>query len=58
MKIGKRIMTPMYLDPSQKEKLKRLSAVTRVPMSVYVREALDDLFVKYAKELKRKGAKR
>jgi ribbon-helix-helix protein len=58
MKIGKRIMMPIYLDPHQREAIKRLAAATRVPMSVYFREAVDDLLVKYGKELNRKGGKR
>ena len=54
----KRIATMTYLDPPQKAALKRLSDVTRVPMQVYLREALDDLLAKYAKVLRRKEAKR
>jgi hypothetical protein len=38
------------------QQLKRLSEVTRVPQSVYLREALDDLLKKYATTL-RKGGK-
>ena len=41
------------LDIEQYEKLKRLSANTRVPMSVYLREAVDDLLKKYRKELRK-----
>jgi hypothetical protein len=52
MRIGKRIMSPLYLDPPKKEALKRLSEATRVPMSVYLREAVDDLLVKYAKPVR------
>lgn len=57
MKIGKRIMTPIYLDPPQREALKQLSERTRIPMSVYMREAIDDLLKKYEALLK-KEAKR
>jgi predicted DNA-binding protein len=52
MKIGKRLMMPIYLDPPQMEKLKRLSAATGVSMAAYLREAVDDLFIKHAKELR------
>ena len=47
MKIGKRIMTPLYLDPPQKAALRKLSDRTRVPMAVYLREAVDMLLAKY-----------
>jgi predicted DNA-binding protein len=50
---GKRVLTSLYLDPPVNEDLKRLSAVTRIPMAVYLREAVDDLLKKYAKELRR-----
>lgn len=48
-----------FLDKKQIDGLKNLSATTRVPMAIYVREAIDDLLVKYDKELKRarKGGK-
>ena len=58
MERGRRKMFPVYLDPPQKASLKRLSEVTRVPMATYLREAVDDLLTKYAKELKRKETKR
>lgn len=53
----RRIMTPLYLDPEQKAALTELSKTTRVPAAVYMREALADLLAKYAKTLKRGGAK-
>ncbi len=48
-----------FLDKKQIDRLKNLSATTRVPMAIYVREAIDDLLVKYEKVLKqaRKGRK-
>jgi predicted DNA-binding protein len=48
-----------FLDKKQIEGLKTLSSLTRVPMAIYVREAIDDLLVKYEKELKKakKGGK-
>jgi predicted DNA-binding protein len=48
-----RVMTSLYLDPPVHRELKRLSEVTRVPVAVYLREALADLLKKYAKELRR-----
>jgi predicted DNA-binding protein len=52
---GKRIMTNVYLDPLALADLKRLSAHTRIPMAAYLREALEDLLKKHAKELRRTG---
>jgi hypothetical protein len=52
VKIGKREMMSLYLDPGQRAALKKLAERTRVPMSVYLREAIDDLLRKY-KEPKR-----
>ena len=46
-----------YLTPEQKKTLDQLSRATRVPKSVYLREAVDDLLVKHAKALKKGGAK-
>ena len=47
MKIGKRIMHPLHLDPPQKAAIKKLSEKTRIPMAVYLREAVDMLLAKY-----------
>ena len=47
MKTGKRILTPLYLDPPQKAALRKLSERTRVPMAVYLREGVDMLLAKY-----------
>ena len=52
---GKRIMTNVYLDPPALADLKRLSTHTRIPMAAYLREALEDLLKKHAKELRRTG---
>jgi len=46
-------MIPAYLEPDQKKKLGLLSEVTRVPMTVYIREAIDDLLQKYASAIRR-----
>jgi predicted DNA-binding protein len=42
----------MYIEGEQVEALKRLSQKTKVPQSVYVREALDMLLEKYSEQLK------
>jgi hypothetical protein len=54
VKIGKRILHPLHLDPPQKAALRKLSDRTRVPMAVYLREAVDMLLAKY----KPKGGQR
>jgi predicted transcriptional regulator len=59
MQIGKRIMSPIYLDPAKHEALKRLAFETRRPRSVLLREAVDDLLKKHARRmLRRKGTRR
>jgi lipopolysaccharide biosynthesis glycosyltransferase len=45
----------VFIEEDQKETLEKLSAITRVNQAVYVREALDDLFKKYAKVLRKGG---
>ena len=58
MQIGKRIMSPLYLDPLKHEALKRLAAEARRPRSVLLREAVDDLLAKHARRmLRRKGTR-
>jgi hypothetical protein len=45
---GKRTQLLGYYDPSVVKHLRLLSKLTRVPQSVYLREALDDLLKKYS----------
>ena len=52
MLIGRRMMMVMYLDPAPRDALRKLSEVTRIPVAVYVREAIDDLLKKYARDLR------
>lgn len=40
---------PIYLEPERAELLDELSAETRIPKAVLLREAVDDLLVKYKK---------
>jgi predicted DNA-binding protein len=42
----------IYVKTEQVEALKKLSERTKVPQSVYVREALDMLLDKYSEQLK------
>lgn len=44
---GKRVLTSLYIEPDVHRALKRLSEVTRVPIAVYLREAVSDLLRKY-----------
>ena len=47
-----KIARTIYISNEQLEALKRLSKKTKVPQSVYVREALDMLLEKYSDQLK------
>jgi predicted DNA-binding protein len=44
---GKRILTSLYIEPEVHSALKGLSEQTRVPIAVYLREAVSDLLAKY-----------
>jgi hypothetical protein len=44
---GKRLITSLYIEPEVHAALKGLSEQTRVPIAVYLREAVADLLVKY-----------
>ncbi len=48
----KKVARTIYIEDEQMEALKRLSEKTKVPQSVYVREALDMLLEKYSEQLK------
>jgi len=48
----KKIARTIYIKDEQLDALKRLSEKTKVPQSVYVREALDMLLEKYSEQLK------
>lgn len=50
---GKRVMTNVYVDPPVLADLRALSAETRIPVAVYLREAIDDLLKKHARALRR-----
>lgn len=43
----KKILHQVHLEPEQLARLRFLSAVSRVPMNVYVREGLDWVLDKY-----------
>jgi hypothetical protein len=46
---GKRVLTSLYLDPEMATRLRELSAVTRVPQAVYLREAVELLLAHYTR---------
>ncbi len=48
----KKVARAIYIKDEQLDALKRLSEKTKVPQSVYVREALDMLLEKYSEQLK------
>ena len=52
---GRQKPVTTYYPPEMIERLKHLSDVTRVAQAVYLREALDDLFAKYAHVLRKAG---
>ena len=45
---GKRTQLLGYYDPGAVKHLRLISKLTRVPQSMYLREALDDLLRKYS----------
>ena len=47
-----KVARTIYIKGEQLDALKRLSEKTKVPQSVYVREALDMLLEKYSEQLK------
>jgi predicted DNA-binding protein len=50
-----KIRISAMIEQEQKDTLDKLSKITRVNQAVFIREALDDLFKKYAKVLKKGG---
>jgi hypothetical protein len=50
---GSQSQIASYHDIAAVRQLKRLSETTRVPMAVYMREAVNDLLKKYAATLRK-----
>lgn len=46
-KVGKRVMTSVYLDPIKLDALQRLSDATDRPMAEHIREGVDMILDKY-----------
>jgi len=53
----KKIMRSFFLDKKQLERLNRLSATTRVPMAVYIRDGLELVLNKHEKKLRNKNVR-
>lgn len=47
----KKVMTTIYITPEQAEGLRRLSQETRVPMAVFIRDAIDAVLKSRSTEL-------
>ena len=54
----KRVFTGVYFDRQQHDALRQLSTRTRVPLAVYLREAVDDLLKKYGVKTARSKGQR
>ena len=54
----RKVLTTFYIDKEQFSRLNRLSAITRVPKSAYIREGIDSILKMYDKQLKGRHKKR
>ena len=52
--MSKKKLRSLYLDIEQAERLKKLSAKTRVPQAIYIREAIDLVLDLYSKKIRKK----
>ncbi len=57
VKGSNKALRSIYLDIEQIERLKELSAQTRVPQAVYIREGMDFVLNRYAKKTSKKKSK-
>ena len=53
MAATKKVQCILLLEPEQAKTLQRLHETTRIPKQVLMREAIDDLFEKHKKELRK-----
>ena len=51
-------MTTIYLDVEQIERLRKLSAKTRVPQAVYIREGIDLALKRHLEKTRKKKGKK
>ena len=54
----RKVLRTIFLDKEQLARLNRLSEITRVPKSAYIREGIDIILKKYEKQLKGRYKKR
>lgn len=52
--MSKKALRSIYLDIEQVERLKKLSAQTRVPQAVYIREGIDLVLKRHFKKTRKK----
>jgi len=52
--LSKKALRSIYLDIEQIERLKKLSAQTRVPQAVYIREGIDFVLNRHLKKTRKK----
>jgi len=53
-----KILRSIYLENEQVERLMKLSAKTKIPQAVFIREGLDLMLAKYENEIKGSNKKR
>ena len=53
-----KILRSLYFDEKKVEGLNKLSAITRIPKAVLIREGIDLMLERHEKKLKRKRKKR
>jgi len=57
MKKRRKLMRTIYLDVEQIERLRKLSAKTRVPQAVYIRDGLDLVLNIHSEKIRKKKVK-
>ena len=55
--MSEKVLLSIYLDIEQIERLKKLSAKTRVPQAEYVREGIDYVLKKHSEKTRKKKSK-
>ncbi len=55
--MSEKVLRSIYLDIEQVERIKELSAQTRVPQAVYIREGIDLVLNRYLKKTRKKKGK-
>jgi len=55
--LSEKVLRSIYLDIEQIERLKKLSAKTRVPQAAYIREGIDFVLNKHSEKTRKKKGK-